>query len=260
MTGYRSVVGLCLFCVLGVTALAAAPVQAATNGTTAFTCKNEGPEHAFAKAHCAAADHVGGAYEETPVAESTTTALLGTAGTTEGGKETMKLKYTLGGIATEVQAKGLDFEGSLQNLKAESGEHYVDAEGKLTLTGVSVAAPAGTCKIKGEKIESTQLTLTTKGQGDGLQLAPAKGEVFAEFTIEGCALEGTYKLFGSVKGTPDGATVTFTHAAGTAEGTLKVGGSGPKVGLAGSITLNGRDPVLEETAFTPLALKTVETP
>ncbi|MGV1048911.1 MAG: hypothetical protein ACOYD4_10365 [Solirubrobacterales bacterium] len=233
---------------------------AATNGTTAFTCVNQGAEHAFAKAHCTAADQVGGEYEEVPVAENTSTALLGTAGTTGGGKEVMKLKYTFGGIPVEFQAKGLDLEGSLQNLKAESGEHYVDGEGKLILTGVSVTAPAIGCKVKGEKIETKQLTLTSKGQGDAFQLAPVKGEVIAEYTVEGCTIAGAYKLTGSVKGTPDGATVAFTHAAGTAEGTLRVGSLGPKAGLEGSITFNGRDPVLEETSFTPLSFKTVETP
>lgn len=261
MTRRRALLGLFTLCLFVLGSIVPQVSAAATNGTTAFTCKKEGPEHAFAKAHCTAADQVGGEYEEAAVAENTTTALLGTAGTTEGGKEVMKLKYTFSGIATELQAKGLDLEGSLQNLKAESGEHYVEGEAKLTLTGVSVVAPLGECKVKGEKIESTQLKLTTKGQGDAVQLAPVKGEVIAEFTIQSCAIAGTYKLTGSVKGTADGATLTFTHAAGTSEGTLRLGSpSAPKVGLEGSITLNGRDPVLEETSFTPLALKTVETP
>jgi len=174
----------------------------------------------------------------------------------------MKLKWTFATIPVELQAKGLVLEGSVQNLKAESGEHYVDGEAKLTLTGVSVTSPAS-CKLKGETIESTQLTLTSKGQGDAVRLAPVKGEVIAEFTIQGpgCSVESPWKLFGSIKGTPDGATVSFTHAAGTAEGALRIGAaSGPKAGLEGSITLNGRDPVLEELSYSPLALKTVETP
>lgn len=265
MTGRKAVVGFCLLCAIALSAVAAQAATASTNGTTAFTCRSEGPGHAFARAHCTPADATGGEYEHVSVPEGTTTLVLGTAGTTGGEKAVTKLKYTFGGIPFEFEAKGLDLEGSLTNLKDETGLHYAAGEGKLTYTQVSVAGEtqAG-CKVKGETIETKQLTLTTKGQGDALRLAPKEGEVWAEFKLEGCVQtgqNGTYKLVGSVSGAAQGATVAFTHAGTTAPKTLRVNGAtGPIAGIEGSITLNGRDPVLEETAFTPLSFTTVETP
>ncbi len=262
MTGHRAKVGLCLLCALAFCAFAAQSAYAATNGTTAFTCKKEGPEHAFAKAHCTAADAVGGEYEHVSIPENTTTDVVGTASTTEGGKEVTKLKSVIAGVTLELQAKGLDLEGTLTNHKAESGEHYIHGEGKIIYTEVSLTAPAkGGCKLKGEKVETKQVTATSAGQGDTISFTPASGEVFTEFEIEGCTLmglNGVYKVTGSVKGSPDGATIKFTHADTTKQGTLVL--RGQKAGIEGSVTLNGRDPVLEETTFTPLSATTIETP
>ncbi|HET7444296.1 MAG TPA: hypothetical protein VFJ57_06530 [Solirubrobacterales bacterium] len=262
MNGHRSVVGLCLLCALAFSAFAAQFAAAATNGTTAFTCKNEGPGHAFSKAHCAPADAVGGEYEHVAIPEGTSTQVVGTAGTTEGAKEVTKLKGTLAGVVVEIQAKGLDLEGTLTNSKAESGEHFVHGEGKVIYTEASVTAPAGKgCKVKGGKVETKQIVSTSAGQGDALNFTPASGTTFTEFAIEGCSISGlnhTFPVSGSVSGATDGATIKFTHAETTAQNTLKFGGQ--KTGIEGSITLNGRDPVLEETVFTPLSATTVETP
>jgi hypothetical protein len=265
MTGRRTAVGLCLLYAALLSALAAHSAAASTKGTTAFTCRNEGPGHAFARAHCTPADATGGEYEHQPIAEGTTTSILGTAGTTGGEKVVTKLKYTLGGIVFEFQAKGLDLESSLTNLKDEANLHYAVGEGKITYTQVTAtgAAQSG-CKVKGEVIETKQLTLTTKGQEDALSIAPKEGETLAEFNVEGCTqtgLNGLYKLTGSVKGTPEGATLTFTHTGTTSPKTLRLNGpTGIVTGIEGSITLNGRDPALEETSFTPLSFTTVETP
>lgn len=262
MTGHRSVVGLCLLCALLVSAIAAPAASAATNGTTAFTCRNEGPGHAFSKAHCAPADAVGGEYEHVAIPESKTTSVVGTAGTTEGGKEVTKLKGTLLGVNVEIQAKGLALEGTLTNSKAESGEHFTHGEGKVIYTEASVTAPAEKgCKLKGGKVETKQVVATSAGQGDALKFTPASGTLFTEFAIEGCSVEtlnNTYPVTGSVKGTPDGATIKFGHTETTAQNTLKFGGQ--KTGIEGSITLSGRTPFSEETVFTPLSATTVETP
>lgn len=262
MTGHRSVAGLCLLCALFLSALAAQSASAATNGTTAFTCKNEGPGHAFSKAHCTAADAVGGEYEHVAIPEGTTTQVVGTAGTTEGGKEVTKLKSVFAGVSLEIQAKGLDLEGTLTNSKAESGEHFVHGEGKVIYTEATVTAPAKPgCKVKGEKVETKQVSSTSAGQGDALKFTPTSGETFTEFELEGCfptALNGVYKVTGSVKGVPDGATIKFGHTETTTQGTLSL--RGQKAGVEGSITMNGRTPFSEETVYTPLSVTTVETP
>jgi hypothetical protein len=262
MTRRKVAVCACLLCAFFTSALAAQGAAAATNGTTAFTCRNEGPEHAFSKAHCAPADAVGGEYEHVAIPENTTTDVVGTAGTTEGVKEVTKLKSAIAGVLVELQAKGLDLEGTLTNHKTESGEHYVHGEGKIVYTEVSLTAPAVKgCKLKGEKVETKQVTATSAGQGDAIRFSPVSGSVFTEFEIEGCfptALNGLYKVTGSVKGSPDGATIKFTHADTTKQGTLEL--RGQKAGVEGSVTLNGRDPVLEETVFSPLSVTTVETP
>lgn len=262
MTRRKVAVCACLLCAFFTSALAAQGAAAATNGTTAFTCRNEGPEHAFSKAHCAPADAVGGEYEHVAIPESTTTDVVGTAGTTEGAKEVTKLKSAFGGIVLEVQAKGLDLEGTLTNSKAGSGEHFIHGEGKVIYTEASVTAPAGKgCKLKGGKVETKPISSTSAGQGDALKFTPTSGEVFTEFEVEGCmitGLNGVYKVTGSVKGTPDGATLKFGHTETTSQASLIL--RGQKAGLESSITLNGRDPVLEETVFSPLSVTTVETP
>lgn len=277
MTG-RKMVGLCTLCALffGTCAIQSA---AATKGTTAFTCKAVTPSGGtagFSREHCKPEDAVGSfaGYEHVAIAENTTTQISASNETTIGGTAVTKIASTQSGITLELQATGLHGEGWVRNEKdSEPNEHYVHGEVSLVYTGVTVTKPAGKgCKIytdaAGTKwiegvIDTEPLTFTTTGQGDFIKIEPAKlsGGLFATFIIEGCtvaALNGTYKLQGSVKGTPDGATTNFTLAATTEQGTLTL--RGQKTGIDGSLTIKGKDPFLGDPSYTPLSFTTVETP
>jgi hypothetical protein len=94
-----------------------------------------------------------------------------------------------------------------------------------------------------------------------VKFEPAEGTLFAEFEVEGCsvaALNGPYKVEGSLKATPEGATLSTTREGVTTQGTLKV--RGQKAGIAGSITIEGEDPEDGTDSFTPLTTTTITTP
>lgn len=149
-------------------------------------------------------------------------------------------------------------EGTLENLE-EGGEIYTQAAGTLTFSGVSVIKPAGKgCKVKGGEIKTKELTATTKGQGMAMKFAPASGEVFASFEIEGCsvgALNGVYEVKGSVTSSSiNGATTKFEPGPTTELGTLKV--RGQKAGINGTLTEKGRDPAIPTDVCKPLVATT----
>lgn len=283
MIGRKAIFGVCMLCVLAVSALAAQGATAVTKGTTAFTCKEKkepvGP--GFSKAHCRPADAVstGAKYEHVAIPEHTTTEITGTNAKTSAEttqSSVWRLKTVVAGLEVELSATGLHAEGWATNAIDPTGEHYVHGTGSAVFTGVAVTKPAGKgCKVftdddsgpepkEGAEgvVDTEPLVATTTQQGDFLKFQPDEGDVLASFWIT-CtpkfpALEGTWQVTGSVKGVPDGATVNFTHAETTAQGTLKVKGN--KAGLEGSVTFSGRDPELKETIYTPLSATTVETP
>jgi hypothetical protein len=66
------------------------------------------------------------------------------------------------------------------------------------------------------------------------------GGTILEFTISSCsvaALNHTYALTGSVKGTTSGTTTNFTHSGSTAQKTLSL--AGQNAGIEGSLTIKG---------------------
>ena len=174
------------------------------------------------------------------------------------------LKSTIAGIAVEIQASGTVGEATGMNIKAANGEHFIEGTGTTTYSGVTVTAPAGKgCVVEGGKIVTNKLAGTSAGQGMAGVLVPAIGETFAEFVIAGCgptealkALNGIYKVTGSVKCGGDGATVLCSEAAITEQNTLKL--RGQKAGIQVTTTATGRADGSE--AFAPLAVTTVETP
>jgi hypothetical protein len=281
MNGRRAIIGLCMLCALLVSAVAAQGASAKEFGTTSFTCANlGGTTHQFTKAHCKESDKGAGPFEHVAIAENTTTELTGTNANTGANTETAtvtKLKSVRAGVELELQATGVTNEGpaTMVNKKAVNAkgetEMYVEGEGKILYTGVSVTKPAGKgCEVfktenagppvthtgKGE-VETKQLAATTKEQGMALKFAPKAGATFAVFYVTNCTvagLNGTYEVTGSVKGVPDGATTNFEHAAVTTQGTLKLGGQA--AGIEGSLTLKGR--ANSTQAFTPLSVTTVE--
>jgi hypothetical protein len=260
MTVGRRILGLLVLCTLAL-GLCAAQATAATNGTTAFTCKETG-SGGFTKAHCAATDAGAGKFSHVAIPQDTKTEVTGSNEKT-GAPETVGSKVAeIETPATTVgifffEATGVSLTGTLTN-KVVAGEHRVEGTVTMTLTGATAASPAG-CKIKGGKIESAPLILTTAGQGMEVKLSPLEGTKFLEFTTEGCPVEalntkGT--VTGSVKGKLDGATLNLSKGETGAAKTLNLPGP-MAVGLGASITLSGK--AGEDKAFTPLSFTTVET-
>jgi hypothetical protein len=112
-------------------------------------------------------------------------------------------------------------------------------------------------------VTTNTLAATTAGAGMGLKFSPKEGTTFATFFVEGCkeafkALEGEFKVTGSLIGAVDGATTTTTEVGVTEQNTLKL--RNQKAGLSGTLTISGRDEKLfkegKETAFTPLSATT----
>jgi hypothetical protein len=274
---HRAAVGLCILCALALGAVAAESASAVTKGTTAFTCLLGGVGQTFAKEHCRAIDGPG-SYGHFSVAENTTTELKltneKTNGTTTAPEPTL-LKEIIGGVELELEAPTLTGFGTLTNKKdAVTGEHYIEGTVTYAHHGMNVKKPAGKgCKVfedaggtKGtEGTANVHLDFTTKGQGHFFKFTPAAStkpgsEALATFFVE-CttkvpAIEGTWELAGSFKCPVDGATIRCSHTEITTENTLK--GKGNKAGIAGPITILGKDPI--DPAFFPLSVTTVETP
>lgn len=265
MNASKTMLGLCVICALVLGALAAQSASAATpGGTTAFTCKKKtiSGGSGFSKAHCKAEDAVGSEaeYERVAIAEGTSTALEVSSKDTTGANQVTKLKTQVAGISLELQATEVSGSGSLENSVSSTGEHSGHGQLILTYNSVSITAPAEKeCKVKGGKIVTKSLRVTTSGLEGSIALEPAEGTVFAVFELEGCvaALNGVYEVKGSVACPVDGATITCTHAATTAQGTLST--RGQKVGVEGTLTAQGKDTVAEDPSFTPLGVTAAAT-
>lgn len=280
MTGRRAIVGLCMLCALAFSAFAAPSASAATKGTTAFTCKKKPVKGGagFSKEHCRTVDAVSSEaeFEHKEITEETTTEITGGNTTTNNEKEVALLKSTQAGIAEELSAniveKDPETSAWMKNRKdPTTGEHYIEGEGNLTYTEVFVTKPAGNeCKVFGKAAEQTpnsitteRLLATTKGQGDAIKFTPAAGTVFAKFFIAGCktaALNGEYKVEGSLVAEVDGATIRTLESNITTQGNLKL--RGQKAGLEGVLTIRGTDTEAgdKEGEDTALSATTVETP
>jgi hypothetical protein len=259
MTGSMLKAGYCLLCALLLCAIAAQPAAAVTpGGSTAFTCKKKAEPGGvgFSKAHCKAEDAVGtGAeYEHVEIPTRTPTALEVSSKDTAGSNQPTKLKSTISGINVELRASEVSGTGSLENSLSPTGEHSAHGSLVLTYNKVSVTAPAEEkCKVKGEKVVTKSLTVTTSGQEGGVLLKPTEGTLLASFELEGCtaAINGSYEVKGSISCPVNGATVNCTHSATTALGTLTM--RGQKVGIEGSLTAQGKDTALGDPSFTPLS-------
>ncbi|HEX5608646.1 MAG TPA: hypothetical protein VFX45_00980 [Solirubrobacterales bacterium] len=260
----KRTLGLLALCAFALSAFAA-QASAATNGTTAFTCKETGAGGKFTKAHCKAADAGEGKFSHVEIPQGTTTEANWTNEKT--GSETtattpaiIKTAATGIGSVFEFQASGVSGTGTLTNKLAGNGEHFVDGTVSLAFTGVTVTAPAGKgCKVKGGKIETAPLKITTAGQGMKLNFTPVEGTKFLTFTTEGCSigsLNTEFGVDGSLNGTLDGATLNTTEAETTTEATLTVGTM--VVGIGTSITLSART-FGGGGAYTPLSYTTIQT-
>lgn len=259
----KRVLGLLALCAL-VLGVCAAQAGAASNGTTAFTCKETG-SGGFTKAHCKAADAGGGEFSHVEIQQDATTEINWTnektsTDTTTNTVALIRTVNTILGGSFVFEATGVSGTGSLTN-KISEGEHYVEGTTTLAFTGITVVNPAGKgCKVAGGKIETVPLKFTTEGQGMKVNFSPIEGTKFFEYTTEGCsvpALNTKFTVAGSLNGPFDGATMQLSESEMTAEESLKVGAGSMLVAIDSSIQLGGRS--IEGGPFTPLSFTTVET-
>jgi hypothetical protein len=266
MSGRRAIVGLCMLCALVFSAVAAQGAQAATEGTTAFTCINTGTGTLWGE-HCLGSnpghgETQGWKHVVSPQGEVTHATLtnektgLGTVGAVSP-----ELTVTVGGVMVKLVATEVHGTGHLHNVLSGE-EHSVVGSGTITFSHVTVAEPEH-CKVEGvtapggaEMVTTTALTATTAGQGMGLKFSPETGESLTELTIANnggtcAAAQANVNIVGTVKGVPDnpGATTTFNAETMITEGTLHFGGKhGPAAGLGGKITITaGKEPITEPT-------------
>lgn len=262
MSRHRAIVGLCVLCALVFSAISAQGAAAATNGTTAETCGQAATHeatHGFKDHECTEAEiGLGTEFENFPFFFGTGTSVTNI--TTETKHSLAKLESQQAGITEQIVSNTVTGSGSMENKTAANGEHYAEGTGTLEYLEVEVTKPAGKgCKVKGGKIVTKKLTATTKEQGMFVKVMPFEGTVLAEFEVEGCstaALNGAYKVEGSLKAVPNGITIVCGHVSVTEQKTLKV--RGQTAGLDGSVVVSGREG--GSGAFTPLMTRTVETP
>jgi hypothetical protein len=256
MIGRRATAGLSLLCALLFCALAAQSASAAkAANTTAFTCVKGGGEQDFKDAHCD--QFVGskkGEFGHVAIANDTTTEIELNNETTGGAKITSILKFTLGGVVTEIACK------TATTAKEKSFIHNVESEGKHTVTGTA-ALLFSECEVKKptkctvkEPIEMRMLFEGVEGLGAnkdtmGLEFKPDPEEMatLAEITFqdkgaEKCALGGkTFSLFGPTIGTGTPSPKekhsgsTYVFEAGNEMQKAESGGS-TGGGIGGSIT------------------------
>jgi hypothetical protein len=280
MNARKTIVGLCLLCALGLSAVAAQGAMAASNGTTLFTCLSKSPGGAgFSKEHCRTEDAVftGAKYEHAAFSEETTTRALYTSAKTNPettGNTSTVFKETIAGVELELKAGLVTGEGSLTNKKdPTTGEHYFEGTALLQDHEVAVLKPAGKgCKVftdetatktKGaEGAIDWHISFTSKGQGDRIRFEPSTGGAFTSYFVE-CttkipAIEGTWELTGAFTCPMNGATIECTHADTTAQNGLK--GKGSKAGYEGKLTVSGKDELKGDPDYTPLSPTTVATP
>jgi len=264
-----------MLCALLVSAFAAQSASAIT-GTTAFTCvKTTADPNQFADPHCKEEVPTGGEYKHSVVPQDTTTSIRGND-SGPGAEAVSKLKSTVGGLAVTLTAEELEGGPNswMTNAVDPNGEHYTHGEGTIKYTGVTVSVAKcfvykdeGGVKGEKEKVDTEPLKATTTGQGMGLKFEPKEGTVFARFWIldaakktsaEGgeCNIGATYEVTGSVIGTPEGATVSFTHSGTTTQNTLKMGA---KAGIEGKLTIEGEDTEDQTDTWRPLSTTTVTT-
>jgi hypothetical protein len=260
MSSRRVAIILCALC-LPVLCGLGAQSAAASKGTTAFTCKLKGvPGGAgFSDSRCREAVATGATYEHLAVGQGTTTdaswkssfwSVIGFA-SKEGLPLLMEVAEMLG-------------SGSLVNEVNKSGEHIVTGSMTIEYAGVVVNEKWLTgkgCKVKGGKIVTNTLNVTTQGQGMALKLSPAEGTKYASFEFEGCevkGLNGPKSFLGSTLFTPQGTTVVSSMEEQKAQETLTF--EGLRVGSESASVISGKDPALGETTYTPLSYTTVETP
>lgn len=244
-----------LFCAFAAQSASAVPAK----NTTWVTCVGEAGEVDFSDSHCdkkVATGH--GLFGHFAIPNGVTIVTLTnakTASETTAAAPTI-LKGTVFGVKNEITCKTVSGEAELSNSEPEAKWHLPKwLSWVANLTGCTVNKPSGFgCKVK----EPIQFKLTGEGVEGlgagknemGMEFKPTAGEVFAEYTIEGCFMAGTYKLTGTAIGTGTpapteqhtGATNVFTNA--MTKETLKLAGNPVELSSSATYTMaNGGNPI-----------------
>jgi hypothetical protein len=253
---------LLLCALLGCAFLAQGAMGAAATNTTLNLCTESGPEPDFTDAHCHTKVFPGfGKFRHIPAKigekiEVSVTNAKTNNNTTESTPAIQK--GTIFGVKSEIVCTVVSGSGSLENTEPASKQHQVKGTINAEFTKCTATKPAIGCKVK-EPIKVTSNVEGVEGLGPekntmGLEFKPAAGETFAEITLEGCFLAGTFKVTGTAigTGTPaptekhSGATNVFTNE--MTKETLKLAGNPAEI--SSTIT------VATKTGGEPLALTT----
>lgn len=248
----KAAVYLSLLSVLLLSALIAQGASgAAAKNTTPVTCVKGGGNLDFKDEHCdeKVADKTG-SFGHVALASGTTFISMGNANT--GNNTTTGVPWIMNGIIfgvkMEITCTTAAGEGSATGSEPVAKEHKLQLSFVTKVTSCTLNKPAGFgCKVK-EPIEFKLNGEGVEGLGAGknemgIELKPTEGEVFSEFTIEGCFLSGTYKITGTAVavGTPSatekhsGATFLLTKA--RTKETLKLAGNPAEISSAKTIRM-----------------------
>jgi len=240
MIGRRAVVGLSLLCALVFGALAAQGAMAA--GTTAFTCAPSTIHGAgFSDEHCTNAVSTGAAFEHVEIAPGTPTNITVTNEKT--GPETKSavssvLSAKVAGATTTITCKKVSGTGTLTNNAGPPMS--ISGTGVIKYTECVVTGPKN-CTVK-EPIEAkTKDHSVISGTEMWLEFE-ASATNFTEITFQGesCSLNGdTLAVTGTVKATPNGATLNFVEG----EGALKLGVENAKFSGSYTLRMEGGNPI-----------------
>lgn len=215
MNGHRrAIVGIALLCALLLSI--ATTSSASAEGTTAFTCVEEAKGD-FNDEHCKEPNAGSGSWQHQSLGTVPTEVEFSnekTASSTTASTP-MQLHFTVAGVTFTIECTKVSGEGSLTN---EAGPPMKVNGSGLTFTYSECTVPQPAvqgCKIEGGKIQVKGAKSTTKANSMEIEFQPEVGTLLASFKLEGCktkALNIEYKLEGSMKAIPEGATLTFTEA------------------------------------------------
>jgi hypothetical protein len=249
MIGRKAAVGLSLLCALLVCAFAAQSAFATAGiNTTAVTCTEGATVKDFSDAHCDNKVEKG-TFGHTAIANGVKTEISVTNAKTKNNttESTPAIqKGTIFGVKSEITCTVVGGTGTLENTEPASKQHKVTGTVNAEFTKCTVNKPALGCKVK-EPIKVTSNVEGVEGLGAGknemgLEFKPSAGETFAEITLEGCILSGTFKVTGTAigTGTPaptekhSGTTNVFTNA--MTKETLKLAGNPAEISSTTTVT------------------------
>jgi hypothetical protein len=242
MSRRRAIVGVAVLCAFA--ACAFAVPSAFAQGTTAFTCKQGAGLLDFTDEHCTSGAVPGtGKWGHQEIAAGKATEFTATnEKTTEGtkGSSEATVSATIKATKVHITCSLTHWEGTLTNEIGPPMKTNI-TNLKTTVSGCTIKEPATECTVAKKEIKFEPLIGTSQVETMSLQFTPKEGTTLAVITIEGCTLAGSYKLTGTLGGTPEGATVSMTEASS------KIELAGSKAVLTNKVTPRMKEEPFQET-------------